>query len=331
MMRAVVVNDFGEDGDIALAERPAPDLGPDDLLVRVEAVSVNFVDLLVIDGAYQFLPEPPFSPGKLPVGIVTAIGDAVTGFKQGDRVLAMVEHGGYAELVAAPQSQCFHLPDTLSFIDAASMALGFDTAWFALWERARLQPGETVLVLGATGAVGQAAMQLAKAKGARVLAGISGDHRSAAARAWGADGLIDLSAVNLHDDLRAQVYAQTGGQGVDVVLDPLGGEIFDAAIRALAWCGRLVVIGFAAGRIPTVKANYLLLKNIEVSGLQISDYRKRAPDRLKDCFDDIFSLYELGKLQPLPAQTFPLADFADALRRVRDRKADGRIVLLPNA
>lgn len=330
-MRAVIVHAFGKDGEIALGERPLPVPGPDDLLIRIDAVAVNFVDLLVIDGAYQFLPDPPFSPGKMPAGTVTAIGNAVTGFAPGDRVLALAEQGGYAEMIAVSQSQCFHLPDSLSCTDAASMALAFDTAWFALIERARMQAGDKVLVLGATGAVGQAAIQLAKAKGARVLAGISGPHRAAAARDAGADGLIDLSAENLRDSLRGQIHAQTDGQGVDVVLDPLGGDIFDAAIRALAWRGRLVVIGFAAGRIPTLKANYLLLKNIEVSGLQISDYRKRMPDRMAECIGDIFTLYDAGALRPLPATTFALADFAEALELVRGRKADGRIVLLPHA
>ncbi len=330
MMRAVVIHGFGKDGRIALGEMPSPVPGPDDLLIRIEAVAVNFVDQLVIDGAYQFLPDPPFSPGKLPAGMVMAVGGAVTGFKPGDRVLTMAEHGGYAERIAVPQSQCFVLPDSLSFIDAASMALAFDTAWFALVERARLQAGEWVLVLGATGAVGQAAVQLAKARNARVLAGISGPHRAAAARDAGADGLIDLSAENLRDDLRAQVHAQTGGEGVDIVIDPVGGDIFDAAIRALAWRGRLVVTGFAAGRIPTIKANYLLLKNIEVSGLQITDYRKRMPDRLAACMAEIFQLFEAGALRPLPSTTFALDAFADALRLIRERKADGRLILLPS-
>jgi NADPH2:quinone reductase len=331
-MRAVIVHAFGkENGRIAFGEAPEPSPGPDELLIRIDAVAVNFVDLLVIDGNYQFLPDPPFSPGKLPVGTVLAIGDAVRGFKAGDRVLTMAEQGGYAEQIAVPCSQCFPLPDSLSVIDAASMALAFDTAWFALYARARLQPGDSVLVLGATGAVGHAAIQLAKAKGARVLAGISGPHRAAAARDAGADGLIDLSAKDLRDSLRAQVHAQTDGKGVDIVLDPLGGDIFDAAIRALAWGGRLVVIGFAAGRIPTLKANYLLLKNIEVSGLQISDYRRRMPDRMAECFRDIFALYDTGALRPLPATTFALANFADALALIRTRKAAGRIVLLPQA
>jgi NADPH2:quinone reductase len=329
-MRAIVIREFGDIAEVAPGELPDPVPGPEEVLVRVQAVGVNFVDILVIEGHYQFLPERPFAPGKLPVGIVEAVGGAVTGFRPGDRVLTMAEHGGYAELVAVPADQCFRLPDSLSFTDAAAMALAFDTAWFALRDRARIQPGDSVLVLGATGAVGNAAIQLAAAWGARVIAGISRPAQEAAVRRAGASATVDLSADNLRDALREQVYAANGGQGVDIVVDPLGGDYFDAAVRALAWRGRLVVIGFAAGRIPELRMNYVLLKNIEVSGLQISDYRKRMPDRMGECFAEIFALYEAGKLTPPAATVFPLEDCRDALIRLRDRKAGGRILLAPN-
>ncbi len=215
----------------------------------------------------------------------------------------------------------------MSFVDAAAMALAYDTSWFALRDRARLGPGETVLVLGASGAVGLASIQLAKAMGARVLAGIASKDKEDIVRAAGADALIDLSRPDLRDSLRAQVYAVTDKKGADVVLDPLGGDIFDAALRALAWRGRLVVIGFAAGRIPTVKANYLLVKNIEVSGLQVSDYRKRMPEQMAACFREIFALFEAGTLKPAPIKTYPLEQVATALHDIEDRKARGRIVL----
>lgn len=328
-MKAVVVNEFGPVESATLGDLPDPAVGPDDVLVKVEAVSANFVDTLVITGKYQFLPERPFAPGKLPTGTVLRAGANVTALKPGDRVLAMAEHGGYAERVAVPASQCFQLPGSLSFIDAASMALVYDTSWFALRDRARLQSGETVLVLGATGGVGLASVQLAKAMGARVLAGVSNPEKFALARHAGADEMIDLAKPELRESLRAQVYALTQGRGVDVILDPLGGDIFDAALRALAWKGRLVVIGFAAGRIPTIKANYLLLKNIEVSGLQVSDYRKKAPAQMAQCFAEIFALYEAGKLKPSPTKTYPLARFQDALRDILDRSVRGRIVLTP--
>jgi NADPH2:quinone reductase len=216
----------------------------------------------------------------------------------------------------------------MSFADAASLSLVYDTAWFALRERARLAPGETVLVLGASGGVGQAAVQLARAMGARVLAGISRPERAAAVRAASVDAVIDLWRENLRDSLREQVWAATDGRGADVILDPLGGDVFDAALRALAWCGRLVVIGFAGGQIPSIKTNYLLLKNIEVSGLQISDYRKRLPARTAACFAEIFELYEAGRITPAAAQVFLLDQAGEALAALRDRRLAGRAVLL---
>lgn len=328
-MKAVVVKEFGPLDSVALGEIAEPAVGPNDVLVQVEAVSANFVDTLVITGKYQFLPERPFAPGKLPTGTVVRTGANVTTLQPGDRVLTMAEHGGYAERVAAPAAQCFKLPASMPFVEAAAMALVYDTSWFALRDRARLQVGETVLVLGASGGVGLASVQLAKAMGARVLAGMANPAKFSLAREAGADEIIDLSRPDLRESLRAQVHAVTDGRGADVILDPLGGDVFDAALRALAWKGRLVVIGFAAGRIPTIKANYLLLKNIEVSGLQVSDYRKRKPQQMAECFAEIFALYEAGKLRPSPTVTYPLARFQDALRDILDRNVRGRIVLTP--
>jgi len=330
-MRAVIVREFGSFERAAVGDMPEPIPGASEVLVDVHADAANYVDLVVISGKYQFLPKLPFIPGKGPAGVVRTVGPGVTTLKPGDRVLAMAEQGGYAETVAVAANQCYRLPDGLSYVDAAAMSLVYDTAWFALCERARFRPGETVLVLGASGGVGYAAVQLAKAKGAKVLAGIATPGKADLARAAGADAIIDLSRPDLHDSLRDQVYAVTDKRGVDIILDPLGGDIFDAAIRALAWRGRLVVIGFAAGRIPTIKANYLLVKNIEVSGLQISDYRKRTPDQVTACFADIFSLYAAGKIRPAPVETYPLARFAAALEAIHSRKARGRVVLLPRA
>src|SRR5262249_49214069 len=234
--------------------------------------------------------------------------------------------GGFAEFVAAPDEQGVKLPATLPLNEAAPMALIYDTAWFALRDRARVIAGETVLVLGATGGVGLAAIQLAKAFGAKVLAGVSSPDKAEIVRAAGADAIINLAAPNLQDDLRAQIYSHTDKGGVDVILDMLGGDIFDAAIRALAWRGRLVVIGFASGRIPTLKANYLLLKNIEVSGLQVSDYRKRKPQDMQACFKEIFALLAAGKLHPPPAKLYPLAKFTDAMHAIQDRTQRGRVL-----
>lgn len=328
-MRAVQVSEFGSYEKARVAEVPDPVAGPGQVVIDVHASPLNFVDLLVIGGKYQFLPKLPFTPGKGPAGVVRSLGEGVTNLKVGDRVLAMAEVGGYAQACAVDAKSCYRLPDNMTFPQAGASSLVYDTSWFALRERARLAPGETVLVLGASGGVGLASVQLAKAMGARVLGGVANMEKAQMVRDAGADGIIDLSAAELHESLRAQVHAQTEGRGADVILDMLGGDIFDAAIRALAWCGRLVVIGFAAGRIPTIKANYLLVKNIEVSGLQVSDYRKRRPERVADCYKEVFGLFESGKLKALPFETMSLDEFKAGLKKIEDRTATGRIVLLP--
>jgi len=329
-MRAAVVTEFGPILSHRLGSLPDPVPAAGEVLVTIKAAAVNYVDSLVVTGKYQFLPERPFAPGKLPAGVVSALGTGVQDLKVGDRVLTLAEQGGYAERIAVPTRACFKLPASMSFVDAASMALVYDTAWFALRERARLRAGESVLVLGGTGGVGLAAIQLAKALGAKVLAGVANPAKAPLALNAGADAVVDLSQENLRDSLREQVFQNNNGNGVDIVLDPIGGDAFEAALRALAWCGRLVVIGFAAGRIPSVKTNYLLVKNIEISGLQVSDYRKRAPDLMARCMDEIFALYEAGKLKPAPTVTRPLEDFAQALQDVVDRRVSGRVVLVPN-
>jgi NADPH2:quinone reductase len=326
-MRAIVVDKFGPPEALRARETAAPVPGPGEVLVETHAAPINYVDMLVVGGTYQFLPPRPFIPGKGPAGIVTALSPGVTSLQLGDRVLAMAETGGYAEAVAVAAEQCHRLPASMSFAEAASLAIVYDTSWVGLRSRARLVPGETVLVLGASGGVGHASVQLARAMGARVLGGISRPEREAAARAAGADAIIDLSRPNLRDSLREQVYAETDGRGADIIIDPLGGDVFTAAIRALAWCGRLVVIGFAAGGIPTLKTNYLLLKNIEISGLQITDYRYRRPAELVTCYAELFDFYDRGLVKPAPATLFPLDRAGEALAAVRDRRIDGRAVL----
>src|SRR5271170_3263778 len=327
-MRAIVVDEFGPPESLRVAEVPPPVPGPGEVLVETHAAPINYVDMLVVGGTYQFLPPFPFIPGKGPAGIVAALGPGVTSLRVGDRVLAMAEVGGYAEAVAVAADQCHRLPPRMSFAEAAAAAVVYDTSWVALRGRTRLVPGETVLVLGAAGGVGHAAVQLAHAMGAgRVIGGIGRPEREAAARAAGADAIIDLSRPDLRDSLREQVYAETDGRGADIIIDPLGGAVFEAAIRALAWCGRLVVIGFAAGGIPTLRTNYLLLKNIEVSGLQITDYRKRRPAELATAYSEIFGYYELGLVTPAPATLFALEEAGEALAGLRDRRIDGRAVL----
>lgn len=329
-MKAVVIDRFGTPEAASIQNVSIPEPGKNELLIEVRAAPVNYVDSLVFAGKYQFLPELPFTPGKGPAGVVRAVGEGVAGFSPGDRVLAMAEHGGYAEAAIVNSQNAFQIPDNVSFEDAAEMSLAFDTAWFALFERGRLKSGETVLVLGSTGAVGNAAVQLAKARGARVLAAVSSIKRSAQVLAAAADAVIDLSQPNLRDSLRAQVYEHTGGCGADVIIDPLGGDLFDAAIRAVAWRGRLVVVGFAAGRIPEIRVNYLLLKNIEVSGLQVSDYRKRTPDLMRTCFEEIFQLAADGTIKLGPKELIPLEEFANGLNRLVSRRAQGRVILVPH-
>jgi NADPH2:quinone reductase len=330
-MRAVLVDAFGPFDAASLREIADPSPGAGDVLVDIRAAAANFVDLLQIGGTYQHKPKLPFVPGKCAAGVVAKVGALVKGFKPGDRVLVLCEEGGYGGRVVEPERRCFRIPDKMSFVDAASMSTVFDTAWFALRERGRVKADETVLVLGASGGVGLAAVQLAKAFGCKVLGGVSGTGKADIVRAAGAAGIVDLSRPGLRDTLRDQVYAETGNRGADVILDMLGGDVFDAALRALAWRGRLVVIGFAAGRIPSVAANYLLLKNIEVSGMQVSNYRDRAPDEVTRCFADVFALYEAGKIVAPPTEVLPLADFAKALTALRDRTVRGRIVLVPEA
>ena len=327
-MRAIRVGKFGPIDNAALADVPDPVARPGELLIETHAAAVNYADLLVISGEYQFRPPLPFIPGKGAAGIVTATGAAAGNFRPGDRVFAWVEEGGWAERVAAPSALCRHLPERMPFVEAAVL-IDYATAWFALRDRARLEPGEAVLVLGASGSVGVAAVQLAKALGARVLAGIANPEKRDHASAAGADAIIELWRPELRDALRAQVREATGGAGADVILDPVGGEVFDAAIRALAWRGRHVVIGFAGGHIPTVRANYLLVKNIEVSGLQVSDYKKYRPQQVDRCFAELFALYDAGKLKPLVAAAYPLERFAEGLTRMRDRGTRGKIVLTP--
>jgi NADPH2:quinone reductase len=329
-MRAVRVHEFGSVGKAGIEETADPQPGAGEVLVEVHAAPVNYVDLVTLRGEYQFRPQLPYTPGKGPAGVVRALGANVEDLRVGDRVLAMAEYGGYAEMVAVDHKQVYRLPDALSFNDAASMSLAFDTAWMALRDRARIKPGESVLVLGASGAVGSAAVQLARAMGAStVLAAVSSPDKFAAVKALGADAMVDLSQPDLKESIRKQVFAATGGAGVDIVIDPLGGDPFDGAVRAIAWRGRLVIIGFAAGRIPALKMNYLLLKNIEVSGLQISDYRKRTPELLRECYLEIFDFYVEGRVRAPSSTTLPLSEWATALERLEARKATGRLVLLP--
>ena len=327
-VKAAIVKAFGSIEDVALEERPDPMPGPGEVVVEVAAAEVNFPDLLVIEGKYQIKPPLPFSPGKGAAGRVAQVGPAVDGFARGDRVACQVEYGAYAEQVLARAQTCFPVPDRIDFAAAAALGLAYQTAYFALKDRARLAPGETVLVLGATGTVGVASIELAKSFGAAtVMAAVRSAAGATRVRAAGADHVVDLSGPDIRNRLKDEIAALTGGRGVDVVVDPVGGEAHAAALRALAWCGRLVVIGFASGEIPTTRANYLLVKNIAVLGLQWSDYRERTPDLVAAAQRKIFALHLEGKLAPVITRRFPLADVRSALAALRDGATRGRIIL----
>ncbi|MBX9840801.1 MAG: NADPH:quinone oxidoreductase family protein [Xanthobacteraceae bacterium] len=327
-MKAVVVREFVPFDQIGVGELPDPTPGPGEVVIEVKAAEVNYPDILVISGAYQIKPPLPFSPGKAAAGTVSAIGEGVAGLKVGDRVSTQVEYGAFAQKLKAPAVNVYRMPDGVDFARAAALGLVYQTAHFALIERARMQKGERVLVLGASGGIGMASVQLAKALGAStVIGGVLGPANVEIARRCGADVVIDLGLIDLRDGLREAVRAATEGHGADVVIDPVGGAANAAALRAMAWRGRMVIIGFAAGEIPTFKANYLLVKNIEVSGLQWSDYRDRTPDWVRRVQEEIFALSVAGKLDPLISRRFPLAGFKDALGLLRDGQAQGKLIL----
>ena len=327
-MKAVLVRDFAPVEQIDVAEVDDPVPGAGEVVVDVVAAEANYPDILVIEGKYQIKPPLPFSPGKAAAGRIAAVGAGVERLSVGDAVAVQVEYGAYAEKVRAQAESCFRMPEGMPFEKAAALGLVYQTAWFALKERANFRPGETVLVLGASGGIGVASVQLAKAFGAgTVIAGVLGENNAEVARSAGADHVIDLGAPDLRDSLKARVAAVTDGRGADVVIDPVGGAANAAALRAMAWCGRLVIIGFASGEIPTIRANYLLVKNIAVAGLQWSDYRDRTPERMREAQEEIFDLYTRGLIDPIISRTFPLEDFKTALSLIRAGEAQGKIIL----
>ena len=327
-MQALVVQEHGPLESLTLMERPDPVPGPGEVLVDVHAASINFPDLLVINGTYQFLPPRPFSPGKDFSGVVSEVGAGVTTCKPGDRVSAQIEFGAYAQKCVVREKNCHVMPDHMPYSDAAAMGLVYLTAHFALVERARYRAGEVVLITGAAGGVGLAAVQVAKALRATVIATVSTDEKAALAKANGADYIVRTDVTDLRESLRDQVAQAIGKRGVDIIVDSVGGAVFDASLRTIAWSGRVIVVGFASGRIPEVKAGYLLVKNIAIIGLQWSSYRERAPDHVREVQQELFRWYEAGKVKPHVMATYPLRDYVQALRAVRDRTVTGKVVLM---
>lgn len=327
-MKAVIASKLGAIEDLSVGDLPDPTPGPGEVLVDVVAAGVNYPDLLVVGGRYQNRPPLPFIPGKEAAGRVLAVGPGVTSCQVGDRVLAFVEYGAYCQKLVTPATSCFVVPDEMSLVDAAAFGLTYQTAYFALVQRANMKTGETVLVTGAAGGVGLACVQLARALGGCVMACVSSSEKAEVVKAAGADHVIDLSRGNLRDLIREEVRALTNGNGADVVCEVVGGEIFDGALRAVAWSGRLVVLGFAGGQIPSLSANYVLLKNISVTGLHWSDYRDQHPQLMRDAQDELFKLYRQGKLRTEISGRYPLHRAAEALELLRDRRVKGKVVLM---
>lgn len=327
-MRCYRVHEFGAASAMQIDTLPDLSVAPAEILVNVKAAGINFPDTLVVAGKYQRLPPLPFVPGIDLAGVVRAVGRDVVDFHVGDRVMAQVEHGAFAEQAIATPDQCYCLPEAMGFEQAAAMGLVYQTAHFALVERGQYRKGETILIGGAAGGIGIAGIQIAKALGARVLAGVRSDSEAAAVQRAGADVVINLAGADLREGLREQVLAATNGSGADVVLDPLGGDFFPAALRAMGWSGRLVVIGFAAGEIPSVKVNYLLVKNISVSGLQWTDYRHRMPQRVREVQSELFELWRADAIRPLITRRFSFEELPEALELVAHGKIQGKAVVI---
>jgi NADPH2:quinone reductase len=321
-MKAVTVHSFGPHESARVDDMPDAEAGSGQVLVEVYASDVSFPDLLMIEGAYQKKPALPFSPGMAAAGRVIAGDDFVPGHK----VLVLPDNGTFAERVAVPSHQCLSLPDEMPFDVAAALGLAYQTAWFAL-ERAGFQAGDRVLVLGASGGVGIATVQLAKALGAdSVIAASRGD--GALVKAFGPDVTLDAAMENLREGLPAAVRASTGGQGVDIVIDPVGGAMSAAALRSLAWRGRHVIVGFAAGEIPQINAGYLLVKQISVLGLQWTDYRDRQPDRVRTAQDRINAMWSAGLVSPCLSRRLPLGEFGLALADLKAGRSRGKSILV---
>ncbi|MEQ6902199.1 NADPH:quinone oxidoreductase family protein [Nocardioides sp. YIM 152588] len=321
-MRAVQVHTLTGPDDIQVTELPEPTAGPGQVLVEVHSVGVSFPDLLLSRGQYQLKPEPPFTLGVDYAGVVAGLGEGVEGLEVGQRVVGFGSHGGAAELAVAPVEMVFPLPDELSYDEGSALPMNYLTALFALEERGGLREGETVLIHGAAGGVGTATIQVAKALGARTIAVCSTEEKAAFAKSAGADEAI------LIDGFKDAVKELTGGRGVDVVLDVVGGDVFTDSLRSLAPQGRLLVVGFAAGQgIPEVKVNRLLLNNIDVRGVGWGAFVFGRPDYLEAQWERLVPMITSGVVKPPIGQVYPMEQFAQALHDMDNRAALGKLVV----
>jgi NADPH:quinone reductase len=322
-MKAVLCREWGSPETLAVDDVPSPEVGPGEVRIRVRACGLNFADTLQIAGKYQVRPPFPFTPGLEVAGEIDAIGAGVQGLRGGDRVLAHTHGKAFAEQVVVPADAAVTIPPAMDFITAAGFPVAYGTSHCALTHRGGLRTGETLLVLGAAGGVGLTAVEIGKVLGARVIAAAGSAEKLAIARAHGADELIDYSTESIRDRVREL----TGGNGADVVFDPVGGDAFDQAIRAVNWRARMLIVGFAAGRIQAVPANLVLVKNIAIVGVAWGLEGERNPAFVSRDLAELLGWWEAGKLKPLIARTYPLADIAAAMRALLSRRHAGKIVL----
>lgn len=322
-MKAVLCNQFGLPETLTIEHVAAPLPGKDDVLIQVKACGVNFPDTLMIQGKYQFKPPFPFSPGGEVAGIVTAVGDNVTHLKAGVRVFSLTGHGGFAEEVIGKASSTLPMLPDMDFVTAASTMYTYGTSYHALNDRANLKPGETLLVLGAAGGVGLAAVQLGRLLGARVIAAASTDEKLAVCRELGANETINYT----RDDLRQRVKELTNGNGVDVVYDPVGDRYAEPGIRSLAWRGRYLVVGFAAGSIPSIPLNLALLKGASIVGVFWGAFAQREPKASEANLRQILTWVESGQLKQHIHRIYSLDETATALRALMDRQVIGKAVV----
>ena len=323
-MQAVRCWAWGAPDVLRLEEAESPSLQPEQVRIRVRAAGVNFADTLMVGGTYQVKPPFPFTPGLEAAGEIIETGTAVAGLRAGQRVLAVLRSGGgYAEEIVLNAAAVVPIPDAMDFVTAAAFPVAYGTSHFALTHRGNLKPGETLLVLGAAGGVGLTAVEIGKAMGARVIAAAGGAEKLAVARSRGADELIDYKAESIRDRVRAL----TGGKGADVVYDPVGGDAFDQALRAVNWEARMLVIGFAGGRIQAVPANLILVKNISVIGVVWGAQAERDPVLISRNLAELLLWWVAGRLKPLVAKTFPLSEASRAMTALLSRDHAGKIVL----
>ncbi len=322
-MKAVLCKELGPATKLVVEDLPSPVAGPDEAVVAVKAAGLNFFDTLIIEGKYQYKPDPPFSPAAEFAGVVKSAGSEVRQVKPGDRVMGFCGWGAAREEVAVPAGALAAMPPSISFEEAAGLIVTYGTTFHALHDRAQLRPSETLAVLGASGGVGQAAIELGKAMGARVIACASSEDKLAVCRSLGADEVVNYAKVELRDALKRL----TDGRGVDVVYDPVGGTLSEAALRATGWDGRFLVIGFASGTIPKIPLNLVLLKGCALVGVFWGDHVAREPDKHRSNMAKLAELCGSGRIRPRIDRVFPLEEAAAALGVLSRREARGKVIL----